>query len=144
MSNLTYYSTLGYYAVRIGREPGIYLLSDQYKEQIHEYSGALYKKFNTRQQAEDFIKPIEDIKNYLSVWTDGYCYNCKEINSKKRFLGKLNSIAGVGVFFADNDDRNLSERLPGEIQTNNRAELYAAIRALEIVDKQQDIVINTD
>ncbi|CAG8832704.1 20873_t:CDS:2, partial [Racocetra persica] len=35
------------------------------------------------------------------------------------------------VFFADNDDRNLSERLLGEIQTNNRAEIYAVIRALE-------------
>ncbi|CAG8785200.1 13792_t:CDS:2 [Racocetra persica] len=121
MSNLTYYSMLGYYAVRVGREPGIYLSSDQCKEQIHKYPSALYKKFNTKQQAEDFIKPIEDIKNYLSVWTDG----------------KLKSITGVGVFFADNDDRNLSERLPGEIQTNNRAELYATIRALEIVDKLQ-------
>ncbi|CAG8806976.1 11606_t:CDS:2, partial [Racocetra persica] len=136
-----------YYAVRVGHEPGIYLSPKQCKEQIHEYPGALYKKFDTRQQAEDFIKPIEDIRNNLSVWsvwTDGYCYNCKEINGKKQYLGKLNSIAGIGVFFADNDDRNLSERLPGEIQTNNRAELYAAIRALEIVDKQQDIILNTD
>ncbi|CAG8658468.1 36103_t:CDS:2, partial [Racocetra persica] len=133
----------GYYAVRVGRKPGIYMLWEKYKEQIHEYPGALYKKFNTKQQAEDFIKQIDD-KNKLLVWTDGYCFNCKEINGKKQYLGKLNSIAGIGVFFADNNNRNLSERLPGEIQTNNRAKLYAVIRALEIVDEQQDIIINTD
>ncbi|CAG8843930.1 36410_t:CDS:1, partial [Racocetra persica] len=44
-----------------------------------------------------------------------YCYNCEEKNGKKQYLGKLNSIARVGVFFEDNDSRNLSERLPGEI-----------------------------
>ncbi|CAG8825910.1 5323_t:CDS:2, partial [Racocetra persica] len=114
-----------YYAVRVGHEPGIYLLLEQCKQQIHEFPGALYKKFSTRQQAEDFIKPI-DTKDKLSVWTDSYCYNCEEKNGKKQYLGKLNSIAGV------------------EIQTNNRAELYAAIRALEIIDKYQDIIINTD
>ncbi|CAG8798070.1 18835_t:CDS:2, partial [Racocetra persica] len=123
MSSLTYYSTLGYYAVRVDRESGIYMSWEKYKQQIHEYP---------------------DNKNKLSVWTDGYCFNCKEINSKKQYLGKLNSIASVGIFFADDDDRNLSERLPGEIQTNNQAELYAVIRALEIVNKQQDIIINTD
>ncbi|CAG8680156.1 17404_t:CDS:1 [Racocetra persica] len=120
MSNLTYYSTLGYYAVRVGHKPGIYLLLEQCKQQIHKFPGALYKKFSTRQQAEDFMKPI-DTKDKLSVWTDGYCYNCEEKNGKKQYLGKLNSIAGVGVFFKDNDSRNLSKRLPGKIQTNNRA-----------------------
>ncbi|CAG8787912.1 24692_t:CDS:1, partial [Racocetra persica] len=69
MSNLIYYSTLGYYAVRVGREPGIYMSWEKYKQQIHEYPGALYKKFNTKQQAEDFIKQIDN-KNKLSVWTD--------------------------------------------------------------------------
>ncbi|CAG8731323.1 3263_t:CDS:2, partial [Gigaspora rosea] len=50
----------------------------------------------------------------------------------------------TGVFFGNNDSRNLSERLPGECQTNNRAELYTSICALEIVDDEQDIVIFTD
>ncbi|CAG8830226.1 22560_t:CDS:2, partial [Gigaspora margarita] len=48
------------------------------------------------------------------------------------------------VFFDDNNPKNLSERLPGEQQTNNRAELYAAIRALEIVDNEQDMIVFTD
>ncbi|CAG8849773.1 21596_t:CDS:1, partial [Gigaspora margarita] len=66
--------------------------------------------------------------------TDGYCEN----------NGKKNALASIGVFFADNDPKNLSERLLGERQTNNHAELYAAIRALEIVNNEEDIIIFTD
>ncbi|KAF9436356.1 hypothetical protein BGZ76_004216 [Entomortierella beljakovae] len=45
--------------------------------------------------------------------------------------GKASSQAGLGVFFGVNDPRNVSERLEGEPQTNQRAELMAALRALE-------------
>ncbi|CAG8527941.1 11746_t:CDS:2 [Scutellospora calospora] len=62
----------------------------------------------------------------------------------KQYNGKPRAIASIGVFFTDNDQCNLLERLPGLQQTNNRAELFAMIRALEICDKNQDITINTD
>ncbi|CAG8455410.1 6894_t:CDS:2 [Cetraspora pellucida] len=77
---------------------------------------------------------VNDIKDKLNVWTDGYC---------KR-NGLSDAIGGIGVFFGDKDFRNLSERLPGEQQTNNYAEIYAAIRALEICDKNENLIINTD
>ncbi|CAG8776687.1 9014_t:CDS:2 [Gigaspora margarita] len=48
-------STIGYYAVRIGCKSGIYMNWEECKEQIHQYPGALYKKFYTKQQAEDYI-----------------------------------------------------------------------------------------
>jgi len=48
------------------------------------------------------------------------------------------------VFWGDNDSRNLSERLPGD-QTNNRAEIYAVIRALEVCkDRERMLEIMTD
>jgi ribonuclease HI len=40
--------------------------------------------------------------------------------------------------------RNISERLQGETQTNQRAELTAILRALETVDLAQDLEIRTD
>jgi len=40
--------------------------------------------------------------------------------------------------------RNLSESLEGEVQTNQRAELTAVQRALEIVPKDRNILIITD
>ena len=41
-------------------------------------------------------------------------------------------------------DRNVSETLPGSRQTNQRAELTAILRALEIVPRNRDVVIITD
>ncbi|KAF9426440.1 hypothetical protein BGZ94_006523, partial [Podila epigama] len=58
----------------------------------------------------------------IIVYTDG----------SARGNGKVGSQAGVGVFFGVNDPRNVSERLAGKEQTNQRAELSAAIRALEV------------
>jgi len=64
--------------------------------------------------------------NTVVVYTDGACSS----------NGKHSAIAGVGVFFGDGDPRNVSEPLKGSMQTNNRAELTALIRALEILLEQ--------
>ncbi|KAF7302682.1 RNase H domain-containing protein [Mycena chlorophos] len=56
----------------------------------------------------------------LVVYTDGAC----------RGNGKYGAVGGIGVFWGAGDERNLSERCPGE-QTNNRAELIAIVRLLE-------------
>ncbi|CAG8818261.1 11695_t:CDS:2, partial [Racocetra persica] len=103
---------------------------------VKGYPEALYKSFYTKIEAQNFIdqQNIDDFKDVLNVWTDGYC---------KR-NGLSYAIGGIGVFFRDNDIRNLSERLPGERQTNNRAEIYTVIRALEICDKKENLIINTD
>lgn len=44
-----------YYAVRVGKTPGIYLTWDDCKAMIHGYPGAVYKSFTTRQEAEAFV-----------------------------------------------------------------------------------------
>lgn len=41
-------------------------------------------------------------------------------------------------------NRNISERLQGEPQTNQRAELTAILRALETIGVTQDVEIRTD
>jgi ribonuclease HI len=69
----------------------------------------------------------EDESSYKSIkiWTDGACSNNGQPFAK----------AGYGVYFAgsESDERNISERLPGDKQTNQRAELMASISALEKV-----------
>jgi ribonuclease HI len=71
------------------------------------------------------------------VYTDGACSN----------NGKETAKAGIGVFFQDNDFRNVSKRITGK-QTNNRAELLAIIVAYFIIEKDIEkglsIVIVTD
>ncbi|KAL2041594.1 hypothetical protein N7G274_005378 [Stereocaulon virgatum] len=58
--------------------------------------------------------------------------------------GTAGAFAGVGVYFGPGDKRNLSETLPGSRQTNQRAELTAILRALEIVPRNRDVVVITD
>jgi len=58
-------------------------------------------------------------KGHVVVFTDGACLN----------NGRPNAKAGIGVWWGNNDPRNISEPLEGR-QTNNRAEIWAAIRAI--------------
>ena len=58
------------------------------------------------------------------VYTDGACTN----------NGKETAKAGIGIYFQDNDSRNVSRRITGK-QTNNRAELLAIIVSYFIINK---------
>eukprot|EP00915_Cephaloidophora_sp_WS-2016_P008772 GHVH01012288.1.p1 GENE.GHVH01012288.1~~GHVH01012288.1.p1 ORF type:complete len:373 (+),score=55.59 GHVH01012288.1:46-1119(+) len=63
------------------------------------------------------------INGEIVVYTDG---NCKS-------NGKKGALAGVGVFFKDGSTLNVAEKLPGSPQTNQRAELTAIKRCLEVL-----------
>jgi len=68
------------------------------------------------------------------VYTDGACQG----------NGKKGAVAGIGIWWGNNDPRNFAERCPGD-QTNNRAELIAIIRALETASKDiKRLLIRTD
>jgi ribonuclease HI len=56
------------------------------------------------------------------VYTDGSC---------KR-NGKTNPDAGIGIYFGDDDSRNVSKKIYGK-QTNNSAELSAIIEVFDII-----------
>ena len=44
-----------YYAVKIGKKPGIYQTWEQTKEQVDGFSGAIYKSFSTEKEAINFV-----------------------------------------------------------------------------------------
>jgi len=68
------------------------------------------------------------------IYTDG----------SSRGNGRKGARAGVGVFFGDNDPRNVSEPLEGPKQTNQRAELTAGLKALRLATPGKPIEIRTD
>ncbi|CAG8459870.1 929_t:CDS:2 [Ambispora gerdemannii] len=173
-----------YYAVRVGREPGIYTTWEECGQQISKFPKARYKKFGSLQEARTFMQegrndgevtssyrippdvPVvkdspkqekdeitlsnkvnnsntqisttrekDQEPDKLKVWTDGSALG----------NGRFGARAGVGVFWGANDSRNISERLPGPKQTNQRAEITAAIRALETcTDNHLTLEIKTD
>ncbi|MDU6113265.1 MAG: ribonuclease H family protein [Paeniclostridium sordellii] len=43
-----------YYAVKVGKKPGIYKTWDECKEQVNKFPGAIYKSFKTLEEAEKF------------------------------------------------------------------------------------------
>ncbi|KAG0262960.1 hypothetical protein DFQ27_002027 [Actinomortierella ambigua] len=63
--------------------------------------------------------PVSDA---IIAYTDG----------SSRGNGQEGCQAGIGVFFGVNDPRNVSERLPVAPDTNQRAELMAALRAIQV------------
>ncbi|KAJ3051576.1 hypothetical protein HDU99_008376, partial [Rhizoclosmatium hyalinum] len=77
---------------------------------------------------------IKGITQRITVYTDGACSG----------NGQRHARGGIGVFFGDGDPRNISEPLPGPVQTNNRAELLAVIRALRACPPNAAITIKTD
>ncbi|KAG8691704.1 hypothetical protein FRC11_012455 [Ceratobasidium sp. 423] len=70
----------------------------------------------------------------VEVWTDGSCLG----------NGKPDARAAYAVYFGPDDPRNEAKRAPGP-QTNNTGEIYAVIRALEIVPESvKHLTIYTD
>lgn len=149
-----------FYAVRRGRRSGIFRTWKECEQQVKGYSGASFKKFPSESLAHDFLRGIVQeltpavketkpkrpkVRKIIPtpppgtriVWTDGACSS----------NGTEEAQAGVGVYFGLEDPRNVSEPLEGA-QTNQRAELMAAVRALEVLVEQQQtgnpVQIRTD
>jgi ribonuclease HI len=125
---------MGFYAVAKGKTVGIFSTWAECSDSVKGYSGAIYKKFERKSDAESFIEnqqieTIETPENIVTkepdyyVYTDGACSN----------NGKPNALAGIGIYFGENDTRNVSERVDGK-QTNNVAELTAILRTYSIIE----------
>ncbi|KAH0612202.1 uncharacterized protein H6S33_010254 [Morchella sextelata] len=70
----------------------------------------------------------------LRIYTDGSALG----------NGRDTAMAGVGVWFGDRDARNISEPLIGPRQTNQRAELTAILRAINVAPLHREVLIYTD
>ncbi|KAH6608091.1 hypothetical protein Trco_004404 [Trichoderma cornu-damae] len=163
-----------FYAVAVGNPTGIFTDWAEASKAITGIKGPKYRRFGTRAEAAAYIRqygnretiealgdraepvdkveveekpvtikkftPIKEMaaarprENVLNIYTDG----------SSLANGRAGARAGLGVYFGDNDPRNLAERLAGQPQTNQRAELMAMQRALEIAPADQNVRINSD
>ena len=81
-----------YYAVRAGRVPGIYYSWDDCLKQVHEFSGAIFKKFKQMSDAENFISTCTKSTEYpkysslfdagLKTTSNNFHSNQFEVSSK--------------------------------------------------------------
>lgn len=114
-----------YYAVRSGRKTGVFENWNACKEQIHGYSGAVYKSFESYEDAHAFVegqkkKNIEiDDPNTVRAYVDGsyfkeegkYSYGCVIIHD-----GKEVRLKGVGTNEEYAAMRNVAGELLGAIE----------------------------
>ncbi|KAK3777716.1 hypothetical protein RRG08_021826 [Elysia crispata] len=71
----------------------------------------------------------------VHVYTDGGCFD----------NGRNGARAGIGVYWGRDDPNNISEALSGR-PSNNRAEIHAALKAVQIAKKKgiKNLIIHTD
>ena len=69
-----------------------------------------------------------------TAYTDGACNN----------NGEENAMAGLGVWYGDNDPRNLSMRVPMDEQSNQTGELLAVLMAVKNHPPNEDLKIISD
>jgi ribonuclease HI len=112
-----------FYAVAVGVKQGIYTTWNECKMNINDYAGAIFKKFETIEEAIEFI---DDYNLKLYVYTDGACIH----------NGTDNARASIGIYFSRDNPNNISrelEKKDGIKLTNNIAELTAVIEAIMII-----------
>ena len=127
---------MSFYAVANGRTVGIFTTWKECQSSVIGFPSAKFKKFESREEAEQFIHPELVTKKELTskhdesdyyVYTDGGCSN----------NGKRNAVSGIGIFFGVGDPRNVSRRIQGK-QTNNTAELTAILEAYALIEPDLD------
>lgn len=134
-----------YYAVYKGHETGVFTSYSDLRKNTMGFSGAIHKKFTRKSDAKYFAENGKDPNNssivviidnddskpeikkeeMITVYTDGAC----------KGNGSKNAKAGIGVYFGENDKRNVSRRVVGK-QTNNTAELTAILEVSKILKKE--------
>ncbi len=126
-----------YYAVKVGKKPGIYLSWDECKAQVHGVKDAIFKSFNTEEEAVAFIndKETTEITSENVAYVDG-SYNIE--NGEYSFGGVLITKNGIEKFnkkFAK-DKYSSSRNVAGEIRGASFIINYAykmGIKELDLV-----------
>jgi ribonuclease HI len=113
-----------FYATYVGHiKNGVFEHWDEVRTEVNKKPK--YKKFATREEAERFNRDGPTaIAHDVVVYTDGAC----------RKNGKAGATAGYGIYFGENDPRNVGARINGKA-TNNIAELTAIFRTLQLLEK---------
>lgn len=150
-----------YYAVANGRKRGVFSSWAEAKQQVEDFPNARFKKFESAQDAHNFVKgggslilgqlgvtmetPVSTVtqsspflEDTLVAFTDGACIH----------NGKRNAKASWAVVFPNHSKFTMNGLCQGQ-QTNNRAEYTALNKAQELADqidplRKQKLIVYTD
>jgi ribonuclease HI len=149
-----------FYAVRVGRIPGIYLDWESTQAQVKEFPGAVFKSFTTRGAAEDWLAGIErslpeqatlpgltplaanDSQDAIPPPAADAAPGSVVIYTDGGSLGNPGP-GGYGVVLLSGQAR---QELSGGYRstTNSRMELRAAIAGLEALPRRSQVILFSD
>ena len=89
-----------FYAVKVGKAPGIYQTWNECKENVHGFPGAIYKSFKTLGEAEEFMSLGNNYNNTNNT-TNKNQNNTAEKSNKQADI-KLPAGAGLSEFLEAN------------------------------------------
>ncbi len=125
------------YAVKQGRETGIFATWEECEKQTKGYAGAKFKSFSTAQEAIAWLKDeaegtMQENAMYI-IYTDGSC------------LRNPDGPGGWAAILTETATGRTTELYGGHpCTTNNRMELTSAIAALSHIEKPSTIELYTD
>lgn len=127
------------YAVACGHKTGIFSSWEETQPLVKGYSGAKYKKFWTREAAQEYLDHYEQVTatpkrdvgeaGRVEVYTDGS--HCEG-----------NTGFGLVILYPTGEKQTISGNLPATTATSNVAELYAIYVGLSITEG--DILVCSD
>lgn len=134
-----------FYAVKKGRQTGLFYTWDECKSMVHGFPGAVYKSFETEQEAADYLKGIpaspvlpQENSSQLIAYVDGsydnkirrYSFGCILITPK----GDIIRESGSG-----NDPKSLALRnVTGEMMGAMHAVTWAQKNGYQAIDIRYD------
>ena len=131
-----------YYAVRVGKTPGIYKTWEECKAQVIGYKGAIYKGFAEKQDAEDFLRgglsasstdaasdndenpQVEPSVSEITAYVDGSFSSGKSFGCGCIILKDGEVIAEISKAYEDEELATM-RNVAGEIKASELAMQYA-------------------
>ena len=131
-----------YYAVRVGKTPGIYKTWEECKAQVIGYKGAIYKGFAEKQDAEDFLRgglsatstdaasdndenpQVEPSDSEITAYVDGSFSSGKSFGCGCIILKDGEIIAEISKAYEDEELATM-RNVAGEIKASELAMQYA-------------------
>ena len=134
-----------YYAVRVGKTPGIYLTWDDCKAMTSGYPGAVFKSFTSLQEAEAFVGgvSVEDTNEKSTIATGSVKEPYAFVDGS---YNKVANVYGYGGFLMANGEKYVLQGSGNEaelVEMNNVAgeiagAMAAVNKALELGLKELD------
>lgn len=142
-----------YYAVAIGRQPGIY---DEWfgengaETQVKGFSNAVFKGFKTLDEAKEWLSEIQSVNDDTFKLSEESIPHQKALDeglaviySDGASLGNPGP-GGYGVVLLNNKNQRKELSQGYMLTTNNRMELLGCIRGLEALKKPTHVALYTD